>query len=380
MSSNYFFSLLILLTVLYACTGSENNADKSDLSNFQISEYTIDLKLPEGWGHFGHRVLSNSSNVYLFDPSRNSLAEYDRNTLQLSVVREVQTEGPEGIKGGIADLWVDEDGIFWIMSPADILYQLNRDLKIVKTWELSSEDLMEEGLSLMTFSFVKVGDKIYLPVMPLSFDWTVHSPSEISEMPNLVSFDLESNEIIKLSNYDSEFLGTNLNKLILPTIFKGKDQEVLINHNFKYIYVHDQGETRKYLAPLSVFKNHPPISNKSMFDDMEEIMRIVSFSDIYEGIQYFPENQIYIRIAKFEEAPDESQTDMRQFIQSKWGLVILNSDLELIGEILLPENQSNPNYMIENSKGVWYSTAHGNNPELDEEFLTFRLIERVEVD
>jgi hypothetical protein len=71
---------------------------------------------------------------------------------------------------------------------------------------------------------------------------------------------------------------------------------------------------------------------------------------------------------------------MRQFIQSKWGLVILNSDLELIGEILLPENQSNPNYMIENSKGVWYSTAHGNNPELDEEFLTFRLIERVEVD
>lgn len=367
------FYLLYLTAFIFSCKNSEKEIGDTPSMAFLLEDETIQLDLPDGWGHFGHKLFSANYNIYLFNYSLSSIAVYDSN-FDLQSVTTFEKEGPDGVGSNIGDIQVDERGAYWIASQQEELFHVGPDAKVIHRYKFNTEEFSERGVSPMTFSFLKDGNKIYHPAVPQVFKWTDLSAQEIVAMPNLVAYDLEAEGYRDLSNFDLGFLGDNLNKMIIPSIAYGKNGEILINHNFRDLYVYKNDKVERFNAGLSSFPNDPPTSSVDMFEDMMEIMRIISYSDIYESVSYFPKQDVYVRTAKFAESPQDGIDAEGQFLQSKWGLVFLDEDFNHLGEILLPESKANGNYIFETEKGLWYSTDHPSNPEIKEEVLQFRLI------
>jgi hypothetical protein len=145
--------------------------------------------------------------------------------------------------------------------------------------------------------------------------------------------------------------------------------------NFRNIYHFKDGEMISTPAAHSKFPHEPLLSSSpNMFDNMPEIMRMISYTDIYTELIYLEEFGLIVRVAKFEDIP-EDEFGPETHIASKWGLVFLDSEFNKIGELELEENQFNGTYIFGNQEGIWVSTDHPDNPELSEDFLKFRLIE-----
>ncbi|PRY88133.1 DUF4221 family protein [Mongoliibacter ruber] len=368
------FYLLCVGVFIFSCTNSEKGIKETPTKTFQLADETIQLDLPDGWGHFGHKLFSANDNIYLFNYSMNSIAVYDLSNFDLQSVTTFDKEGPDGVGSSIGDIQVDERGDYWIASQLEEIFHVSPEAKVINRYKLNTDELSERGVSAMTFSFIQEGKKIYHPSLPQVFKWTELSPEEIAAMPNLVAYDLEEGVYEDLNDFDLGFLGDNLNKLIIPSIAYGKNGEILINHNFRDLYVYKNGSVEQFYAGISTFPNDPPVSSVDMFEDMMEVMRIISFSDMYESVSFFPKQNVYVRKAKFAESPEDGMDADGQFLQSTWGLVFLDEDFNHLGELVLPESMANGNYLFDTEKGFWYSTDHPNNPEVDEEVLQFRLI------
>jgi hypothetical protein len=240
---------------------------------------------------------------------------------------------------------------------------------------LDTKSLEEDGISLFSNIFIKNGNDFYFAAFPMVFEWTTISPEELTKMPNLVKYNLNEKEFLPMSYFPEEFVGTNLNKSIFPLLSKDPSGSPMINMNFRNIYHFKDGEIISSPAAHSKFPHEPPLSSSpNMFEDMPEIMRMVSYTDIYTSLIYLADLDLIVRVAKFEDIPKD-QFGSETHIASKWGLVFLDSDFNKIGELDLEENQFNGAYLFGNREGIWVSTDHPDNPELSEDFLKFRLIE-----
>ena len=111
-----------------------------------------------------------------------------------------------------------------------------------------------------------------------------------------------------------------------------------------------------------------------MFEDMPEIMKIVNHVDIYTDLFYFKNQELMVRVAKFEDIP-ENMFEPGSFLASKWGLVFLDKEFNKIAEMELEPDRYNGRYIFEDKEGIWISTDHPNNPDLSEDVLRFQLFE-----
>ncbi|SDA96423.1 hypothetical protein SAMN03080617_04223 [Algoriphagus alkaliphilus] len=110
-----------------------------------------------------------------------------------------------------------------------------------------------------------------------------------------------------------------------------------------------------------------------MFEDMPEIMKLINYADIYTDLFYLKNQKLMVRVAKFEDVPD-NYLDADSFLASRWGLVFLDSDFNKVGEMELTPDRFNGRNIFGDHEGIWISTDHPENPDMSEDFLRFRLI------
>lgn len=364
----------IFILAAFACSSPKNQEEVDNSLILELSSETKSFEMPEGWGHFFHGFVEAGEMIYFYSFSKNSIAAFDKETTELLFETNFEKEGPNGVGGGISKFKIDDKGDIWIYTSADILYNMSSAGEVIKQYKLNVMGMHEEG-------FTSIGDfeikdnLLYLPTIPMTFQWTILSVDEIQAMPNLIAYNLETDTYEIVSNFDKDFLGTNLNKMIMPAMIFGKNKEVVIHHRYKDIFVIQEGVQKSYDASLSAFSPEPIVSSMdNMFDDMDEIMRIMNYSDAYEEIVYLPLHNKYMRVAKFEELPEDGVDMNRTFLPSKWALVFLNDQFQKQGEIILPESETNGNYIFETEEGIWFSTDHPNNPNLEEDKFQFRLL------
>jgi hypothetical protein len=367
-------SVGIFILFIVSCNSSQKEEKSINTLGIELSSETKSFEMPEGWGHFFHSFMEAGDRIYFYSFSKNSIAAFDKETTELLFETKFEKEGPNGIGGGISKLKIDDIGNIWIYTSADILYNMSSAGEIIKQYKLNVIGMHEEGIT--SFGDFEIKDNLlYLPTIPMTFQWPSLSLDEIRAMPNLIAYNLETDTYETISDFDKDFLGTNLNKMIMPAMIFGKNKEVIIHHRYKDIFVIEEGVQKSFDASLSSFSPEPIVSSMdNMFDDMEEIMRIMNYSDAYEEILYLPLHNKYMRVAKFEEMPEDGVDMNRTFLPSKWALVFLNDKFEKEGEIMLPESETNGNYIFETKEGIWFSTDHPDNPNLDEDKFQFRLL------
>ncbi|MCH7398380.1 DUF4221 domain-containing protein [Belliella sp. DSM 107340] len=365
---------IILVFFFLACNSPKEKEETVQNLAFELDSQTISFQLPEGWGHFNLGFRNTTDKVYFFNHGKFSLVAYDKESQEQIFLIDFEKDGPNGIGGQVFDFMIDDDESIWLYASNDHLYQMSKEGLILKDIALDTSGLVEDNIAITAYNFQLIGSKFYTPSFPMIFKYNDLSVEEISALPNLIAYNLEDHSYEKLSFFDKEYLGDNLNKFIMPSIGRGKNDEMIINHHYKDIFVYHNGEVARKEASYSKFSPNPPASNRDIFEDMDEIMRLINYSDSYEKIEFLLSQNLYIRIAKFEETPDADA--MRSYVASNWVLVFLDEDFGKIGEFVLPEKAANGNYIFDTKEGIWFSTDHPDNVDLDEDKMQFQLISK----
>lgn len=367
--------IFFLLIVLVSCQGGRQESIHSQM-NFVISDKIKSFELPSEIGHFNMQSFQDENSfLYFFDYKTNALLIYALENDQLEKHLVFETEGPNGLGGNVLAFYAENPDELYFSTGANNILRYDGQGNLQEKLSLDTKSLEENGVSLFSNIFIKSGNEFFFAAFPMVFEWTTISPVELTKMPNLVKYNLNEKQFIPMSYFPEEFVGTNLNKSIFPLLSNGPDGSPMINMNFRDIYYIKDGKPTAAFAGHSRFPHDPPLSSSpNMFEDMPEIIRMISYTDIYTNLIYLKDMDLIVRVAKFEDVP-EDQFGPENHIAFKWGLVFLDSDFNKIGELDLEENQFNGTYIFGNQEGVWVSVDHPDNPELSEDFLRFRLIE-----
>lgn len=364
-------SFALIGWLLFACGTTSNQNDSLVV---ELTGQTRKLQLPEGWGQFNLSWrVSPTGKILVINSPTQEVAIYKGLEDTSPVVISLEAEGPEGLGGPRMDTQWGYDESFWVSTFGDKLIQFDSEGSILRRVSIPTESLLAQNVSLLNFGFVVTASGIYFPAVPLTFAWNTLRVEEIQAMPNMLHLDLDTNEISVVSTYAADFLGANLNKNIMPTLFEGLNNAVIINHNFKDIWVYQEGELLQKEVSFSQFSPLPPSSSKDIFEDMEEIMRLLNYSDAYWELFPLPKQQLLARIVKFEEKPEEEGFGV-EFIPSKWGMVFVNASYEKLGEFLFPANLYNPQLTYPDAEGMWVCTTHPNRSDIEEGILVFELL------
>ena len=349
---------------------------KASQMTFVVSDKIKAFELPLEIGHFN--LDSHQDDhlfLYFFDYKTNSLLIYSLENGQLAKHLTFENEGPNGLGGNVLGFYAENPNELYFSTGANTVLKFDGNGMLLDKLSLDTKSLEKDGISLFSNIFIKSGEDFYFAAFPMVFAWTELSPEELTKVPNLLKYDLNSEDFIPMSYFPKEFVGTNLNKSIFPLLSKGPEESPMINMNFRDIYYLKNGKPSAASAAHSKFPHDPPLSSSpNMFEDMSEIMKMISYTDIYTQLLYLKDLDLFVRVAKFEDVPEEEFSG-DSHIASRWGQVFLDAGLNKIGELELPKNLFNGTYIFGDQEGIWVSTDHPENPELSEDFLKFRLIE-----
>lgn len=97
----------------------------------------------------------------------------------------------------------------------------------------------------------------------------------------------------------------------------------------------------------------------------------------YGNIIYDKYRQVYYRFA-FPEVEMEEERDYLGIYHNgrkQFSIIILDKDMNIIGETLFPEYTYNPYLLFIRKDGLYMSTSHFKRTDFDENVLRFRKIE-----
>lgn len=365
------FIFLLVLGLLYACGTSSDQ--RADLSLKQTGNYKS-ITLPESWGQFNlNWKISSSGKILLTNSKLRELIWMKGLDSSTSMAIVFAKDGPDSLGGSIEDVQWGPDETIWIGTSGDKLVQIDLGGNILQRIDLPTESLYEQNISLMNFNFVVKEDGVYFPAFPLVFDWTSLSIDEMHKLPNLLKYEFDTNKFSVLSTYSMDFLGSSLQKNILPMLYAGLEDDIIINHNFKDIYIYSNRQLHTHEMAYSEFSSTPPTSSKNIFEDMDEIMWLLNYSDAYVAILNLPEAGLIARTVKFDEK-SEMSSSVQEYVPAKWGIVLADNTYTKVGEYAFPVDAFDPQMIYPDPDGLWVSTTHPNQAELEEGVLTFELL------
>lgn len=364
-------AVLFVLT-LFACNSPKETDAKLE---FVLTEKFRTFPMPSDMGHLDLYFQTIADQYFfLFDYNSKKLLSYSIPNNELMNTLQFEREGPNGI-GDLMGIFVTSPEEIFVTNRSNVLFKFDSKGNLIQKTEINVTGLDEKGISpfINILSFAK--DGLYFPAVPATFDWTSITPKELTEIPNLMRYDTISKSFTPVSYFPAEFVGDNLKKSIFPLLSLGPDEVPVINMNFRNIYRIKDGEVISSFAGHSGFPNDPPTSDSpNMFEDMPEIMRMIKYTDIYTDLFYHKNQDLMVRVAKFEDVP-ENYLDADSFLASKWGLVFLDSEFNKVGELDLMPDRYYGKYIFGDKAGIWVSTDHPENPDFSEDFLRFQLIE-----
>jgi hypothetical protein len=111
--------------------------------------------------------------------------------------------------------------------------------------------------------------------------------------------------------------------------------------------------------------------------DANEVMKASCESPSYGNIIYDKYRNVYYRIAYIKTTLDDKDNPFDIYFSGRkvFSIMVLNEDLEIIGETLFPEYTYNSNLYFVLEDGLYLSTSHIRNPNYNDDVLTFRRID-----
>lgn len=156
-------------------------------------------------------------------------------------------------------------------------------------------------------------------------------------------------------------------------VFSYKDSEFLIK-------VSPDGRIiGKYLTKSRYIDKPYVGANKKW--DMKKLIRLNCEIPTYGNLIYDKYRRLYYRFA-FPETELEDGEDHMEIIHNGrklFSIMVLDQDLNVLGETIFPEYTYNPNLFFISKNGLYLSVSHFKRPDFDENMLRFQKIELIEL-
>lgn len=154
--------------------------------------------------------------------------------------------------------------------------------------------------------------------------------------------------------------------------------------NFVYSFFFDEaisvvsptGHLERKVKAKSRYLEHIYSGNK-MPADLGELNKMLCEIPFYGHLIYDKYRNVYYRFVypETEMLPTDDFTDVWLLGRSKFSIIILNKDLEVIGETLFPENIYASKLCFVREDGLYLGTSFVNNPNFSDDKLSFKRIE-----
>lgn len=310
---------------------------------------------------------------------------YDMNTQEYIKTLHFEEEGDNGI-GKFCGYYLDSWEQIYIPSMMrNEIIVVNSDGFILRKLPYGKTSQGKNTIPLTTLSFPYaplffLGSKLYIhqtPNLRLGNRTMEDSPVALTLdtiTNNLEELPLRFPEILTSARIRTNTLGIELSY-----------SQILVDDAFVFSFFFDEdiqvvslsGELKQKVKVKSKYIDKIVVPSKQ--SDLSTLAKDLCEVAFYGNLIYDKYRDVYYRFVypKTELGPDENCMDIWQLGRTKFSIMILNRDLEVMGETLFPENTYASNHFFIREDGLYLSTSFIKNPNFSDDELRFERIDLV---
>ncbi|PZX51116.1 uncharacterized protein DUF4221 [Algoriphagus ratkowskyi] len=386
MRKNHVILLLLFggLSLLQSCgSGQEKITTPQELvSDGQLVSLPIDSQTSNVSDGLVPFQDENGSWLFNVNHTNNEIQLYDLESKKMEKRMVFDMEGPEGVDY-ISGIHVQSlDSIFLFGYPT-------RNLHLTDTsGRINAKHKYQPPLSYLA-AFVHNSHYIYTPILSgnkllvnTKFEGDMRTIADDTLASKSLSYtiDLKSSEVNLLpmtwpKGYNAS--GSKLLEFSMASDGEKLVYSLVADHNLYHTDL--KGNLIKTVDAKSQYVEQSfPSFNEAT--DRFNTMKYVFASDRYERILYDEYRGVYYRFVfpKVEVQNEEEINQLRRFPR-KFAVMILDKDLNVLGETLMPENTYYPGNSFVSKDGLFISISHPDNPKNEEDLMSFEVFKLKEL-
>ncbi len=330
---------------------------------------------------YNHSLFLSTDNsgkefIYLLDGNTKNVYLYNLDSESVQKVVHYESDGPNGV-GRVFSCIINKEGLLYFPdNQVPYVSILNTDGVKIGAIDLSEKDILPVHNELYN-PIVLLDDKLYSVQSPrhsrsgIGFD---DSPTEVSisikdlkvdSSPCLLPKKLK-NLVSKSRTIDGKFIEESRcydgEKFIYS--FFGSEDLIVMSPDFSCVETKPAGS--KFI---------PGISEDVIDDnDFSATMRRACTDAHYGRIIYDSYRKVYYRFAYPETELDEKEPNWYDLMQSgrnEFSIIVLDEDLNVIGETMFPRDRFRSNLYFVCKDGFYISCNHYKNPGFTDDKLQF---------
>jgi len=386
----FFFrsSLTIAIFLCFSCCSNSDNErdDKYVALKLSINENSIQIPLDEETAHYSFALGYNNTEAPLlfnFNPIKKCIQVYDLNAKRLSKEMKFEEEGSEGI-GRLTGFYAYTlDSIFIFVNKPGTIYLTNLEQSYLSQIVLDVPDGYA-GPEFRPAPFnsnpiirgKKMLAKVVVPARIPDME-----ESQLSQQFLSAEFSLENGKgSFSAHKYPKGYLADGL-KAPYFSIAASADQVVYSFFADHDLHVAEGGAMEMKTVPAKsryLPQEFPYLSRTAV---QLEYMSYLFTSPRYEGLIYDIYRHVYYRFC-FPPIEIKGQEEINQLraYPKDFSIIILNDELNILGETRFEGRHLVPNNVFVAEEGLYISANHPDNPNLEEDWLEFKLLELVDED
>lgn len=278
-------------------------------------------------------------------------------------------KGPDGTGNIVGHYIQNMDSIYINGDHTREIVLVNQDKKVLQGFRLSSDFGTPAGVTF--FPMEKINNKLYFPSLP---DYNLYSEMTVGQEME-IAYDLNTKSHSEHFHFPEEYEGFhNTYYITYSRTINDAGDFVYSFPMCHHLYVKDKnGRISKMLAESKYALGVTIRKNTAFADNIDETKAYIE-GYAYRFIIFDKYRKVYYRFVHHPmEYIDPSNGLARRLEDKPESIIILDENFNKIGEYELPVGKYlTENYFV-NSEGLWISNNHPDNPDLDENFLSFTL-------
>lgn len=377
----FLFNLIVFCSLI--CVGQN---EYSGHLTIKSTKHKIALPVPSQIINVGKCIqyyFSNNGRQYLFymgDEMSNTIIIYDLDSLKINNQIHLERRGPNGI-GNLHSFYVHNlDSIFLTTGRMNNIILINQSGDIQKRIAITNflNGGYKEPYNFISHvhyfqnSMIFRGNKLYAGVhVPFSSV----KPEKLEQFKTTLEIDLIHNKQSLLPMHYPVIGNRKGDPLYLyfSSIFTGNKFIYLFMCSNECLITTDHKNVQSKIIKSAFFKKDFKMPDINKANGIE-IARTIVEHPCYINTLYDPYRKVIYRFCYpgVKTHTDDNVFNLNEF-KPVFSIMILDTELNVLGETLMPQNTYNMNMAFVGKNGLYISTNHYLNPEYDIDSLKFEL-------
>lgn len=375
--------ILLFFFLLFSCTDKHNSSNQDEKTIVDILPFTLQIedtltillddKTPFN-GAFKIETINNIEYLGILNRDYNDYRLYGLISGNLDKHFKFKRSGPDGIGQARFVLVHNWDSIFVTRYHTNQLFMLDSTASIKQKWELTfteSDQLIHNISASFNFQLKFQNNQIYCKNISIFKVFT----KDYWKTALGLRYDIKNQILYNSSGFFSYVFKEGVNygswNYHGYQILSNSNQQIYSFSLDNNLYIYNETALIKKVSlcsphvPVDAPKPHKTLTGYNSQDDwLYEIQR-----GSYRWMVYDEHQDIIYRLVVHAMEPYDTDGNKNKFWDKPFSIQIIDSTLNLIGEVNFPGKQYDFRNIIPSKHGLLISICHNDNPLLEEDKL-----------